>query len=199
MNAHDTQPFEDAGARALWDRYLRKVDALCTVLNPRQRADIQTELKAHLLEGFIQTDAADEAARLAAVIEKLGEPDEFVPSWVEERLLDDAQPGAGARSLFGLLRTNLARGVKQFPFTMLVGLGYLLSFYFFLIALMKLVFPKNVGLYLTPAGIPVLGYVDADAFREILGYWLTPVALIASILLQILLSRWIRRRFSKRA
>ena len=189
--------FTQKQAQMLWSGYMDQVGGLCGSLDRRQKADILAELKAHLLESYIQLDNGDEETRISAAIEKLGQPEEFVPLWVEERLLDGAQPGSTTRNLYSLLRRNALTGVQQFAFSILVGLGYLLSFYFFIMAVMKVFFPVNVGLYLSPAGIPFLGYVDADEFREVLGYWLIPVGLVTAVTLQLLLNglvkRWVGR------
>jgi hypothetical protein len=155
------------------------------------------ELKAHLLESYIQLDSGDEVDRIRAAIAKLGQPSEFIPLWVEERLLDGAQPGSSTRNLFFLLRSNAAKGVKQFAFSMTVGFGYLLSFYFFIVSVMKVFFPDHVGLYLSSTGIPILGYVDSEDFVELLGPWLIPVCLGTAIFLQFLSNRLIRRWTSR--
>ena len=176
---------------------MRQVESLCGSLDRRQKADIQLELKAHLLESYIQLDSGDEVERIKAAIAKLGQPGEFIPLWVEERLLDGAQPGSSTRNLFFLLRSNAAKGVKQFAFSMTVGFGYLLSFYFLIVSVMKVFFPDHVGLYLSSTGIPILGYVDSEDFVELLGMWLIPVCLGTAIFLQFLSNRLIRRWTSR--
>jgi uncharacterized membrane protein len=189
--------FTQKQAQILWSEYMNQVGGLCGSLDRRQKADILAELKTHLLESYIQLDSGDEASRIAAAIAKLGDPEDFVPLWVEERLLDGAQPGSTTRNLYFLLRRNALKGVQQFTFSILVGFGYLLSFYFFLMAVMKIFFPDNVGLYLSPTGIPFLGYVDANEFREVLGYWLVPIGLLTAVSLQLLLNGLVKRWVSR--
>jgi uncharacterized membrane protein len=197
MTNAESPIFTQKQAQMLWSGYMHRVEGLCGSLDRRQKADILAELKAHLLESYIQLDDGDEETRISAAIEKLGQPEDFVPLWVEERLLDGAQPGSTTRNLYYLLRRNALTGVQQFAFSILVGLGYLLSFYFFIMAVMKVFFPANVGLYLSPTGIPFLGYVDADEFREVLGYWLIPIGLVIAVTLQLFLNglvkRWVGR------
>ena len=108
--------------------------------------------------------------------------------------LDGARLGSGTRNLFHLLRINAFKSLKQFMISMLMGFGYLLSFYFFITAVMKLFYPQYVGLYITETGWPFIGYVDAEGFTELLGYWLTPVGLAAAIALQWCLNMYLRRR-----
>jgi hypothetical protein len=193
MTESDNPMFTSPAAQDLWTSYLDRVSALCGSLDRRQRADIQMELKAHLLESYIQLNEGDEATRITAAIDKLGQPEEFIPLWVEERLLDGAQPGSSTRNLFYLLRINALKSVKQFIVSMMMGFGYLLSFYLFIAAVLKLIYPQYVGLYLTESGWPFIGYVDAAGFTEILGYWLIPIGLAAAITLQWCLNILLRR------
>ena len=152
------------------------------------------ELKAHLLESYIRLNEGDESTRITAAINKLGQPEEFIPLWVEERLLEGARTGSSARNLLHLFRINALKSIRQFMLSMLMGFGYLLSFFLFIIAVMKLVFPEHVGLYISDAGVPIIGYVDSDGFTGLLGYWLTPIGLIAAIALQWFLNTLLRRR-----
>jgi hypothetical protein len=193
MTNAENPTFTQKQAQAIWSQYMRRVEGLCGLLDKRQTEDILAELKAHLLESYIQIADGDELSRISGAIAKLGEPEDFVPLWVEERLLDGAQPGSSTRNLYFLLRSNALRGVQQFAFSLFVGFVYMLSFYFFAMAVLKLFFPENVGLYMSPAGLPFLGYVDADEFSEVLGYWLTPIGLATAISLQFLLNRLVRR------
>lgn len=197
MTKTDNPTFTENQAQEIWTDYLQQVEGLCGLLDKRQKADIQMELKAHLLESYIQMDTGDEVSRISAAIAKLGQPRTFIPLWVEERLLDGAQPGSSTRNLFFLLRSNAVKGMKQFAFSTVVGFGYLLSFYFFIMSVMKVFFPDHVGLYLSSSGIPFLGYVDAEGFTELLGYWLIPVGLGTAAFLQFLLNRLIRRWISQ--
>jgi hypothetical protein len=186
--------FTEPSAQEIWTGYLKRVDALCGLLNRRQKADIQMEIKAHLLESYIQLDDGDEASRITIAINKLGQPEEFIPLWVEDRLLEGAQPGSSVRNLFYLLRINALKSIQQFAVSMMMGFGYLLSFYLFITAVMKLFYPDYIGLYLTKSGMPFIGYVDAQGFTEVLGYWLTPLGLTAAIVLQLFLNILLRRR-----
>ena len=95
MNSLNKTIFKDQVAQQIWNDYLSQVEHLCVMLNQRQTADIQMELRAHLLESYTQLSSGSEAERIQSAIKKLGQPSEFIPLWVEERLLEGTMPGSG--------------------------------------------------------------------------------------------------------
>jgi hypothetical protein len=198
MNSLNKTIFKDQVAQQIWTDYLSQVELLCAMLNQRQTADIQMELRAHLLESYTQLSSGSEAERIQSAINKLGQPSEFIPLWVEERLLEGTMPGYGTKNLLNLFKINALKGVKQFIFSMLIGFGYLLAFYFFLAAVLKIFFPEYIGVYLSSSNILFIGYVDSEGFTELLGYWLIPVGLGVAVSLQIFLNKILTRKITKR-
>ena len=197
MNSLNKTIFKDQVAQQIWTDYLSQVEQLCVMLNQRQTADIQMELRAHLLESYTQFSSGTEAERIQSAINKLGQPSEFIPLWVEERLLEGTMPGSGTRNLLNLLKINASKGVKQFIFSMLIGFGYLMAFYFFLAAALKIFFPEYIGVYLSTSNILFIGYVDSDGFTELLGYWLIPVGLGVAVSLQMFLNKILTRKINR--
>ena len=187
--------FNNREAQQIWLKYLARVESLCGLLNVRQKSDILMELRAHLFESYIQIKLDDEVEGINSAIEKLGQPEEFIPLWVEDRLLEEAVPGASVSSLYKLIKVNAVKGSKQFIISMLIGFGYLLSFFFFIMAILKIFYPENVGLYLSDNNIPFMGYLDAAGFTEILGNAFIPVALVITVILQFLLNKVVQKQF----
>jgi hypothetical protein len=189
--------FSDPKAADLWRAYFARIDRLCHPLNTRQAQDIILEIKAHLLESLLEDDKDDDLVRLESAIRRLGEPEEFVPSWVEDRLRLATEPGSGLRNLFNLFRLNAGKGLQHLLISLLFGFCYMLVFYLFSMAIFKGIFPDNIGFYTSPNGIPFIGFVDAEQFTEHLGWWLIPIGLSASAALFWLLS-WMIERFHRR-
>lgn len=86
-----------------------------------------------------------------------------------------------------------ALGVRGFLFAMLLFLGYTIGFAFISIAVLKPIFPNNVGLWMhegmslggefpAPPGVTPLG-----------GYWIVPICLFVGLLLLIATQRAARR------
>lgn len=156
------------------------------------------EIKAHLLESLLGSNRAGEAERLADAIDRMGDPHDYVPGWVEERLQLAAESGTGIRSLYRLMRFNALKGVRHLMVSLLMGLCYMLVFYLFFMSLLKLTFPENIGFYTSAGGIPFLGFVDAQGFNEHLGWWLVPLGLVTSIALLFVLTRLINRFYARK-
>ena len=190
--------FTSEQAQKIWLEYLAHTKSLCGLLNESQKSDIVMELQAHLFESYIQINSDDEVAGINAAINKLGQPEEFIPLWVEDRLLEASQPGTSVRSLYKLMKLNSVKGVKQFGYSMLIGLGYFLSFFFFLMAILKVFYPENVGFYISENSIPMIGYVDAEGFEELLGNAFIPLALLMTAILQFFLNRVVRKQSKQR-
>ena len=105
--------FSDSKATELWRDYFSHVARLCNPLGERQQQDIILEIKAHLLESLFEAEQTDDLERLESAIGRLGDPDEYVPSWVEDRLRLATEPGAGLYNLYRLLRVNARKGVER--------------------------------------------------------------------------------------
>jgi len=189
--------FTDPKSTQLWQDYFHQIKRLCHPLSARQSQDIVLEIKAHLLESLFENEQGNEFSRLEQAIERLGDPSGFVPSWVEDRLRVATEPGSGFRDIYRLLRINARKGLQQLLVSMLFGFFYMLVFFLFTLAILKGVFPANIGLYTSPNGIPFIGFVDAQGFTEHLGWWFIPIGLSVSLVLMWLLSRMLER-FQKR-
>ena len=62
--------------------------------------------------------------------------------------------------------------------TGMLGFGYMLVFYSFVMFILKLIFPENIGLFVLPNGVPLVGYADAEGLSELLGWWFLPISLV---------------------
>ncbi len=185
--------FADPAAKQLWNEYFARVKALCRPLRLGPATDIGSEIKAHLLESYIQQGEGSEIERLQAAMARLGEPEDFVPTWVQDRLEAATQPGSGVRDLISLLRLNAARGLRQLLFSLILGGGYLVAFWLFIVAILKPIFPANMGLFRLSDGWIILGYVSGEPKQDLLGYALIPLALGMAVGIQVLLGKLVRR------
>ena len=161
----------------LWNDYISRVEVLALPLAPPQRRDILLEIHAHLLESMLDKPG-DETNRLRQAQESLGDPEEFIPGWVQSRLEENADASLVLHSRWQLFRLNASRGIRGLLKSLLYGFGHMLVFYSYLMAILKPFYPDNIGAFTSPSGWPIVGFVDAGEFQEHLGWWFTPVALV---------------------
>ncbi len=186
--------FDLPATARLWEDYLSRASALTQPLAKSQRHDILLEVRAHLLESMLNK-TGDETQRLQAAQHNLGAPEEFIPGWVQGRLEQSADPALVLHSRWQLLRLNSALGLRGLLKSMLHGFGHMLVFYSYLMAILNLFYPDNVGFYTSSSGWPFIGFVDAAEFTEHLGYWFIPVMfLFGSGMLWLLNHRSATRR-----
>jgi len=176
MNQSSQSLFRESGSKTLWLDYQSRVEQLARRLAKPQRRDMLMEIRAHLLESMLNTEGS-ELERLQQAIERLGNPEDFIPFWVEERLVQAADPSLMVHSRWQLLRMDAARGMAGLLKSMAFGFGYMLVFYSFIMFFLKLVFPENIGLFILTNGVPFVGYADINGQTEMLGWWFLPVSL----------------------
>jgi hypothetical protein len=195
--------FREKDAKRVWDQYIRRIQRILKPLDPDMREEISLEIQGHLLESLHDGEGATEIERLLDATERLGEPEEYLRQLMADRLLAKGtrtlHPVVVARGLF----FSLFGGMWRVLLTIVTGLGFLASFALAVLALLKPVFPRHIGLLLLDGGGIVLGaasdpsHVKSDA----LGYWFVPLGLAAAFFLYVVFVQLLRvlRRMSARS
>jgi len=167
------------GARRL-EAYLAELRRGLGPLPETARTEIVTELRGHVLEsaGEEPTEAG-----VAAVLERLGPAEQLAALYVTDGVLLGAErsrsPWTLLWSLARLAGTSLAGAFA------LLGcvVGYGLAASFALAAVRKPIAPGSVGLWqLGPDSYSLtLGFAGPPAGRELLGWWIVPIGLLAGV------------------
>jgi len=141
--------------------------------------DAVREIESHLRERIAAADGApDERAALEKILAELGPPIRVAQAYSAERTIDEAVTTGRfvpiARALWHLA-VSTASG-----FFVGLGLltGYLIGVAFLLIAVLKPVFPANVGVHMVggyPVAIGALFPAPGESVRG--GYWIIPICL----------------------
>jgi uncharacterized membrane protein len=164
---------------------------------PRDVAlDALGEIESHIRERVAQTESMpNEAAALERVLGELGAPLRVAQAYSAEFTVDEAlttgQPGAMARAFWQLATTT------GWGFLSVLALfsGYTAGVGFLVIAVLKPIFPQNVGLFVRN-GIPLgLGAeFPPPAGTEVWGgYWIIPIALSVGVVILVITHRSARR------
>ena len=177
------------------DRYLSRMRNRLRGLSDQATGEILAELRSHITEkagaGGEMTVASAEAA-LAA----LGNPEELASEYVTDELLAHAEVSRSPIHILESLFRWASLSVAGF-FVLLGSIaGYFLGAAFILVAAMKPFHPETAGLWVTQdaAGDLAfslhLGFGSAQVGgREVLGWWVVPIGLLAGCGLVILTTR----------
>jgi len=172
------------------DAYLMNLRRTLGELPPEEVNEILREIRGHILErAEAAGDLSDE--RLVAILKALGRPEDIGPLYQAESLI------ARARSSFSpslILRTTLRWAmVSVFGcVAFLAGMvGYVSAAAFFVIAVLKPIFPDRVGAWLEPHGFS-MGIHEGAGSVDVLGWWIIPVSLIGGVAFLVGTSRFLR-------
>jgi uncharacterized membrane protein len=161
-------------------------------------ADAVREVESHIRDQVAEIDASvDERSALENILRRLGTPATVAQGYSLELVIDEAVTTGGAvavgRALFRLATT----GIVGFFAVLGLFVGYVTGVSFLMVAVLKPVFPANVGIWMRN-GIPrsVGAQFPAPAGMELVGgYWVVPAALLMGfgvlIITHLLARRWI--------
>jgi hypothetical protein len=185
------------------EAYLTKLRGRLRGFNDAEVREIVDELRSHITDKL----AAGGEVTLASVdatLAALGTPEELASQYITDNLLARAEvsrsPLQILKSLFRWASLSVA------GFCVLLGslAGYFFGIVFMLCALLKPFHPRTAGLWIIPSGaddfeVSVrLGFGSIPAGREVLGWWIVPLGLVAGCGLVMLTTRfaiWCARRY----
>ena len=174
--------------------------SLRSFLSPAVAADAVREVESHIRDAvMLAGDVPDERVALEGILERLGPPMRVAQAYSLELVMDEA---ATTGRLMAVLRSLLhaaTTGVTAFFAAFGLFVGYSFGVAFIVVAIMKPIFPNNVGFWMTPDGTFVAGGVNfpaRDGFVFHTSYWIVPIALLIGsgllLLTHSLARRWIR-------
>lgn len=181
------------------ENYFSQLDSKMADLPADDRQELMRELRAHVLDRLDQATVATEAD-CRSVLKALGTPEEIARQYRLERLMNRS---AWKISPLSVLRTLLRwtiTGVQGYTVFIVALLGYVLAATFYLTALLKPFFPRNVGVFVSGEGVNLARFPDPPPGTEVLGAYYIPIAVVVGYLLTLattLLIRFIMRRFGK--
>jgi len=180
------------------DNYLSKLRKSLPHMPVEEREEIVREISVHIREC-----AQDPASNIDNILNRLGSPESLASQYGHDRLVRRASRGF---SPILILRVTLAlakRGAEGFALFLGTLVGYGMGGGLVLTAILKPIFPRNVGLWIGPGvfdfGFHVPRY--SDPVHEVLGQWYIPVALGVGyffIWLTMYGIRWYLRRSRQR-
>jgi hypothetical protein len=182
--------------------------SLRTFLPPATVADAVREVDTHILDRLEQMPPnPDERATIERVLAELGPPLRVAQAYSMELTVDEAittgRPGAIARGLWYIAASTVA----GFLASISLFSGYAIGAAFLAIAILKPIFPQNVGFAYSHGTLTSFGAeFGFDPAKDIRGgYWIIPLSLIVGGVILIITHRltrqllgWWQRRLTAR-
>jgi hypothetical protein len=176
--------------------------SLGTFLPQDVKRDAVREIESHLRERIASAAAApDERAALEKILTELGPPLRVAQAYSAERTLDEAITTGRI--------VPMARAIWQLAVSTVIGFfaglglltGYMTGVAFLIIAIMKPIFPDNVGIWVRDGSFEIplrLGASFPKPLNEHIvgGYWVIPFSLIVGLAILVLTHRGARKFLS---
>jgi uncharacterized membrane protein len=164
-----------------------------------KRDEVVRELRAHVFDRLEQiTVPTNDDCR--TVLKAMGTPEEIARQYRLELLLNRSawriSPWSVLRTLFRWTLT----GIQGYIVFVLALIGYTMAAAFYITALLKPLFPHNVGVFLSEQGLNIARFPGPPPGTEILGVYYIPVAVFVGFLFTLgttLAIRFVARRFGR--
>ena len=158
-------------------------------------ADAVREVESHIRERVAESQGIpNEREALEAILVRLGSPSTVARAYSLEMIMEEAEIGgrmvAVLRSLFHTATTS----VKGFVGALVFFTGYAVGAGLVATAILKPIFPHNVGLWVYDGGMSLGAQFPAPAGVSPLGgYWIVPICLVLGLGILLVTHRAARR------
>jgi len=169
--------------------------------------DAVREIESHLRERIAGAAAGpDDRVALEKILAELGPPLRVAQAYSSERTVDEAVVTGKIVSVLSALWRVTARTMVGFWVALGISVGYTLGASFLFLAIMKPIFPANVGFWAANDGgfgrDLAMKFPTPTREHDVAGYWLIPVCVILGTLAlrathglaRRFLARWRERR-----
>jgi uncharacterized membrane protein len=172
--------------------------SLKSVLSRETAADAVREVESHIRDAVAEVgDVPDERAALERILQRLGPPMRVAQAYSLELVMEEAATTGRVMAVIRSLFHAATTGVMAFFAAFGLFVGYAIGVAFVIIALLKPIFPNNVGVWLTTEGLPVSAGVNFPGAREGLvfytSYWIIPGSLLIGFVLLLVTHLFARR------
>jgi uncharacterized membrane protein len=158
--------------------------SLKTFLPPDAVRDAVREIESHVRERVASADGApNERAALEQILAELGPPLRVAQAYSAERTIDEAVTTGRFVPIVRAVGHLAATTVTGFFTALGLFIGYITSFAFVALAVLKPIFPNNVGAqYVHGFPIGLGAHFPLEPGIELRGgYWVIPVALFCGL------------------
>lgn len=191
MNLSDTGESRIRGYLYVLERSVR------AAVSPQLASDAVREVESHIRERVAESPGLpNERDALEEILNRLGAPATVARAYSLEMMFEEASTGGRFAPVFRTLFHLAGTGGLGFLGTLLLFVGYSSAVSLLGMAILKPIFPANVGLWIRN-GMSLGFQFPAPAEAELLGYWMIPLALTAGIAILVITHRAARRWIEK--
>lgn len=184
--------FKNTTSQKIYDNYMRRMKRTVSTLNKADSEEVLLEFNSHIFEATLSPKDIPEEDLLLNVLDKLGDPEEVLKPLIADKKLAEATRTLNPVHIFKALVLNIGNGISYFIFSIL----YLSLFGFVYTIYLKIINPKEVGLYFVNGTLETLGTYKGinpnDNVVEVLGNWFIPVMMACIIVLFIIITLLLR-------
>ena len=157
-------------------------------------ADAVREVESHLRDRVAESPGMpNEREALEAILTRLGSPATVARAYSLEMIMEEGAIGGRFTAVLRSLFHGAGTGVLEFLTAMLLFTGYASGWAFVVTALLKPIFPNNVGIW-THEGFSLGAEFPApDGVAPLGGYWVVPIFLLIGMGILVLTHRFARR------
>ena len=174
------------------EAYLSRLDTALAALPDAERREILLETRSHAIERTHRT-----SRDVAAVLSELGPPEAYARRFLAERDAGPAPPPPPRPDSLRAIARLATGGWTRLPLLFVVVLAYGAAAGLVIVAVWKFFEPDAVGLWGGQVGVRnrwAVGVSDPNMpGRELLGYWIVPVALVIAAAIHLVMSALLRR------
>ncbi|MBE1298559.1 MAG: hypothetical protein GJ680_01440 [Alteromonadaceae bacterium] len=157
-------------------QYLKSLNKYLARLDANDAQEVEREIESHIYDVIDQHESMGKAVQIEEVLAGFGSPRELAQAYVSHITIGSPPPEG-----FSAIR-SIQEGASKGLYWITAFLGYLVGAVMLVLSIVKLWAPEQVGLWSTAGGNSfVVGMVEQSQQQggELLGFWFTPIFLVA--------------------
>jgi uncharacterized membrane protein len=169
--------------RELIHQYLKSLSKYLSRLDKSAAEDVIREIESHIFDALELQEKNGHQTDAQKILDGFGEPRALANQYVEH-LLKGTPPPVGFKAI-----QKVKKGATKTLYYSMWLLGFGVAVFLITIGLVKLFLPAEIGVWSAVQGNSVIISFSENVYpdsAELLGYWLSPVAIVIGICIAFL-------------
>jgi len=181
--------FKNSLTQRIYNDYFKRVERNIKLLSEKDKVEFLMEINSHIFEAMKTYSFENESDNLLNVLEKLGEPEDYLKAIVADKKFKEAVRTFNPGTVFQALVLNIKRGVVYSLF----AIFYLILFAFVFLIPAKIIWPAKTGLFYMNGQFHAFGFVsNVNNMDELLGFWFIPLVSLLVVLFYLVITLFLR-------